>query len=289
MTPLRQRMIHDMQLRNLSSETQRAYLHHVAGLARFYNTSPEHLDLEDIRQYQIHLLNDRHRSPEGVNQFVSAIKFLYLTTLEMPWTDEYFPRARRPHKLPLVLSQEEVMAFFDHVPSFRYRTALMVCYGAGLRVSEVVRLKVADIDSKRMVIRVEQGKGKKDRYAVLSVRLLKVLRIWWRMHRSEDWMFPAWRVGQHLRTDALQLACREAAAGAGIAKRVTVHTLRHSFATHMLENGTDIRIIQVMLGHSRIDTTAHYTAVSPQIIGGTHSPLDQLDSQVRKRQSKPKR
>jgi integrase/recombinase XerD len=288
MTPLRQRMIHDMQLRNLSPETQRAYLHHVAGLARFYNTSPEHLDLEEIRQYQLYLLNDRHQSPEAINQFVSGIKFLYLTTLEMPWTDEYFPRARRAHKLPIVLSQEEVMAFFDHVPTLRHRAALMVCYGAGLRVSEVVRLKVADIDSKRMVIRVEQGKGKKDRYAVLSVRLLKVLRIWWRTHRSEEWLFPAWRHGHHLNTSALQMACREAAARAGITKRVSVHTLRHSFATHMLENGTDIRIIQVMLGHSRVETTAHYTAVSPQIVGGTCSPLDQLDSQVRK-QRKPKR
>jgi integrase/recombinase XerD len=290
MTPLRQRMIHDMQLRNFTQETQRNYVHHVAAFARFYNTSPEYLDLEDIRQYQLHLLNGRHRAPETINQFTSAIKFFYLITLEMPWTDEHFPRARRSHKLPIVLSQEEVTAFFDHIPTLRYRAALMVCYGAGLRVSEVVRLRVSDIDSQRMLIRVEQGKGQKDRYAILSPRLLHVLRIWWRASRSTDWLFPAWRAGKHLNTGALQVACREAAMRAGIAKRVTVHTLRHSFATHLLENGTDIRIIQVMLGHSRIDTTAHYTAVSPQIVAGTVSPLDQLDPRFRnKTHVKPRR
>lgn len=161
MTPLRQRMFQDMQLRNLTPETQRNYVHHVAGFARYFDKSPEVLDLEAVRQYQLYLLNERKLSPESINQYISAIKFLYLVTLEMPWTDEYFPRVRRAHKLPVVLSQEEVLAFFDHVPSLKYRAALMTSYGAGLRVSETVALKIADIDSKRMLIRVEQGKGQK--------------------------------------------------------------------------------------------------------------------------------
>ena len=277
MTKLRQRMIEDMQLRNLAPLTQKNYVHHVARLARFYNLSPEQLDLQDIREFHLHLLNDRHYSVEAVNQSVSALKFLYLTTLEMPWSDDHFPRAKRPHKLPVILSQEEIVAFFDHIPSLRYRACLMACYGAGLRVSEAVALKVSDIDSQRMLLRVEQGKGRKDRYVTLSERLLKALRIWWRARRPTDWLFPGWRDGHHLSQTSLQTACREAAVRAGIAKRVTVHTLRHSFATHLLENGTDIRVIQVLLGHSRIDTTAHYTAVTPQLIGRTVSPLDHLD------------
>jgi len=287
MTKLRQRMIEDMQLRNMAPQTQRNYVGHVERFARFYNTSPEHLDLEDIREFHLHLLNDRHYSAEAVNQSVSALKFLYIHTLEMPWSNDHFPRARRPHKLPVILSPEEVTAFFDHVPSLRYRACLMTCYGAGLRVAEAVALKVSDIDSQRMLIRVEQGKGRKDRYAMLSERLLKVLRIWWRAARPEGYLFPGWRTGKHICTASLQTACREAAVRAGIAKRVTVHTLRHSFATHMLENGTDVRIIQALLGHSRIDTTAHYTAVSTSLISHTLSPLDKLDARPAPRRGRP--
>jgi len=278
MTPLRQRMIADMQLRGLTPETQRNYIHHVAGFAQYFGKSPEFLDIEAIRQYQLYLLNERKFSPETINQYLSSIKFLYLKTLEMPWTDEYFPRIRRPHKLPLVLSQEEVLAFFDHIPSLKYRAVLMTCYGAGLRVSEAVALKVAAIDSKRMLIRVEQGKGHKDRYAMLSPRLLEVLRRYYRAARPRgDYLFPSWRKDRHLCTTSVQLACREAALRAGIHKRVTVHSLRHAFATHLLENGTDIRIIQVLLGHSQIHTTARYAAVSPQVVAATVSPLDKLE------------
>ena len=227
MTNLRQRMIQDMQLRGLAPATQRNYVLHVARFARFYNLSPEQLDLEDIREFHLHLLNDLHYSTEAVNQSVSALKFLYLQTLEMPWSNDHFPRVRRAHKLPVVLSQEEVVAFFDHIPGLRYRAALMTCYGAGLRVSEAVALKVSDIDSKRKLLRVEQGKGRKDRYVILSERLLKALRIWWRYRRPTGWLFPGWRSGHHLSSASLQTACREAALRAGIAKRVTVHTLRH--------------------------------------------------------------
>jgi len=281
-------MIDDMQLRNLAPATQRNYIHHVARFASYYGLSPEKLDLEDIRQYQLYLLNDRKYSPEAVNQSMSALKFVYTVTLEMPWSDEHFPRARRPHKLPVVLSQEEVVQFFDYVPSLRYRAALMTCYGAGLRVSEAVALKISDIDSKRMLLRVEQGKGRKDRYAMLSPRLLEVLRIWWRAARPQDWLFPSWRSGRHLTAGSLQNACRDAWLRSGLRKRVTAHTLRHSFATHLLDNGTDIRVIQVLLGHSRIDTTAHYTAVSPPLIARTLSPLDRLERKPKPHQPRPK-
>jgi site-specific recombinase XerD len=191
-----------------------------------------------------------------------------------------------------VLSPEEVVQFFDHVPSLRYRAALMTCYGAGLRVSEAVALKITDIDSKRMLLRVEQGKGRKDRYTMLSPRLLEVLRTWFRAARPEHWLFPGWRTGRHLTAASLQTACRDACLRSHLAKRITVHTLRHSFATHLLENGADIRVIQVLLGHSQITTTAHDTRVSPQIVSGTMSPLDRLDPRnrpARKTNPKPKR
>jgi integrase/recombinase XerD len=168
MTPLRQRMTEDMQLRNLSAGTQRAYLHYITGLARFYQTSPEHLSLEEIREYQLYMINERQYSPESVNHFVAAAKFLYNITLETPWQEGALPRCRVPHKLPVVLSAVEVQEFFQHVCTIRNRAALMTAYGAGLRVSEVVSLQVGDIDSQRKLIRIRQGKGKKDRYAMLS-------------------------------------------------------------------------------------------------------------------------
>ncbi len=285
MTPLRRRMLEDMQLRNLCPETQRNYVHHISGLGRFYQTSPEHLSLEEIREYQLYLVNERRLSADAVNQFVSAAKFLYQVTLETPWPEGALPRCRVPHKLPVVLSAPEVYEFFQHVCTIRYRAALMTAYGAGLRVSEVVALHVGNIDSQRMLIQVQEGKGKKDRYAMLSPRLLEVLRCWWRsrhpagqrQHTSpQDWLFPGWRKGRHMNAESLQIACREAARAAGLSKRVTVHTLRHSFATHMLENGTDIRHIQALLGHSQIDTTARYAAVSPNAIAAVTSPLDRL-------------
>ena len=288
MTPLRQRMVEDMQLRNLALVTQRNYIAHVAAFAKFFGKSPEVLDQEAVREYLLYLLNERKLSAEGVNQQVSALKFIYLTTLEMPWNDLDFPRVKRPHRLPVVLSHEEVVQFFDYVPSLRYRAALMLCYGAGLRVSEAVAVKVGDIDSQRRLIRVEQGKGRKDRYAMLSPRLLEVLRVYWRAARPQPYLFPSWRSGRHLNAASLQQACRDAWLRSGLRKRVTVHTLRHSFATHLLENGTDVRVIQVLLGHSQIDTTARYTAVTPQLIGATLSPLDQLDRKLARRQPKPK-
>jgi site-specific recombinase XerD len=189
-----------------------------------------------------------------------------------------------------------MLLFFDHIPGLKNRAALMTCYGAGLRVSEAVALKVSDIDGKRRLIRVEQGKGQKDRYAMLSDRLLMVLRRYYKALRPDpgSWLFPSWRKDRHMSAGTLQLACREAAAHAGLRKKVTVHGLRHAFATHLLEQGADIRIIQVLLGHSDIDTTARYTRVSPQIVAGTVSPLDRLEappggSAAKPSQAKPPR
>jgi integrase/recombinase XerD len=287
MTRLRVQFIKDMQLRNLCPSTQRQYVHYVADFAKYFNLSPERLDIEAVHQYQLYLLNERRLSPESISQFVSAVKFLYLNTLEMPWTNEYFPHVRRPDHLPVVLSQEQVLAFFDHIPSLKYRAALMTNYGAGLRVSETVALRLHHIDSQRMLIRVEDGKGGKDRYAMMSPRLLDVLRRYCRAAQftkatpREQYLFSSWRANTHLTAAALRLACREAALSAGIGKRVTVHTLRHSFATHLLENGTDMRIIQALLGHSRITTTERYARVAPKVVAATASPLDQLDRNSR--------
>lgn len=277
MTALRQRFIEDMQLRGLAATTQRSYIHYVADFAKFYHTSPDRLDLEAVRQYELHLLHEKKLSPESINSFVSAVQFLYLVTLEMPWGKECFPRVRRPEKLPVVLGPAEVSRFFQHIPSLKYRAALMLCYGAGLRISEAVALKISDIDSSRMMIRVEEGKGRKDRYVMLSPRLLAVLRCYWRAARPRGFLFPSWREGRHLTSGALSQACRDASQRSGIGKAITAHMLRHSFATHLLENGTDTRVIQVLLGHSRLETTARYTAVSAQVVAGTPSPLDRLD------------
>jgi integrase/recombinase XerD len=285
MTALRQRMIEDLQLRNLAPATLRNYVAHVANFARYFGKSPDTLDREQIRQYLLYLLHDRKLSPESVNQHCSALQFLYLTTLQRDWSRDDFPRAKRPHKLPVVLSQEELTIFFEHIPSLKYRAALMACYAAGLRVSEAVALNTSDIDSQRMLIRVVEGKGGKDRYTLLSPRLLGILRLYWRLARPhtattnsspDPYLFPGVRRGTHMSAGSLQDACRDARLSSGLRKKVTVHTLRHSFATHLLENGTDLRIIQVLLGHTRIDTTAHYTAVTPQLVGRTLSPLDTL-------------
>jgi len=284
MTPLRQRFIEDMQLRNFAPTTQRSYIHYVADFALYFNRSPELLDLEAVRQYQLYLVQERKLSAQSINTFMSAVQFLYLETLEMPWRKEDFHRSRVEQKLPVVLSPAEIGRLFDHVHGVKNRAALMLCYGAGLRVSEAVAVKVCHIDSERNLVRVEHGKGGKDRYSMLSPALLQVLRAYWRIVRpTGPWLFPSWRPERHLGAASLQIACREAWQLAGLPKRVSPHTLRHSFASCLLENGVDTRVIQVLLGHSRIDTTARYTAVSPAKIAATASPLDQLLAGPRKR------
>jgi integrase/recombinase XerD len=291
MTPLRQRFLEDMLLHGLAPTTQRSYVHYVASFAQYYNTSPAQLDLEDIRQYSLYLIEERKFSPESVNCFVSAVRFLYQVTLEAPWGDHCFPRVRRPYKLPVVLSQEQVTRFFECVACIKYRAALMLCYGSGLRVSEAVSLKISDIDSQRMLLHVRQAKGGKDRYAMLCQPLLAALRAYCRAtkahHHRSGFLFPSWGPTGHMSAGALAGACRLAAQQAGIAKRVTVHTLRHCFATHLLENGTDTRIIQALLGHSTIETTARYTQVSPHTVARTRSPLELLGHPKTKDKPKP--
>ena len=285
MTPLRQRFIEDMQLRGLALTTQRSYLHYIIGFSQFHNASPEKLGLEAIRQYELHLLNEKKLSAQSRNTFVSAIQFLYTVTLKREWGKDAFPRPRIPLTLPVVLSQKEVSQFLYQVAGLKHRAALMICYGAGLRISEAVSLKVSDIDSERMLIHVSQGKGGKDRYAMLSPRLLGMLRAYYRAtNPGKDWLFPSWRTGRHMKAATLAQACRDASETCGLSKRITAHTLRHSFATHLLENGTDTRVIQVLLGHSRIDTTARYTAVSAQLVAATQSPLDKLSPPTKKKQ-----
>ena len=287
MTPLRQRMVEDMRIRNFATTTQRSYVHYVAEFAKYFRRDPAQLDLEAVRQYQIHLSQERKLSPQSINTFISAVQFLYLVTLEMPWDKHDFPRARLEEKLPVVLAPDEIQLFLDHIHGVKHRAILLTCYGAGLRIAEAIALKPSDIDSKRMLLRVEHGKGGKDRYAMLSPCLLEVLRTYFRILRpSAPWLFPSWRPHKHVTAGAVQTACREAWKRSRLGKRVTPHGLRHAFATHLLESGTDIRVIQALLGHSRIDTTARYTAVSPPTIGKTASPLDLLLKPPKRKRSK---
>jgi integrase/recombinase XerD len=278
-SPLRRRLVEDMTVRNLSPATQRSYLYAVAKFSRFFGKSPERLELEDVRTYQVHLAS-QGIAWATLNQTVAALRFFYGVTLGRPEIPERIAYAREPRRLPVVLSADEVVRFLEAVPSLKSRTALTTAYAAGLRVSEVVALKVADIDSGRMLIRVERGKGGKDRYVMLSAQLLAILRTYWRLARPRHWLFPGRDEEHPIDQTVLHAACRSACEAAGLTKHVTVHTLRHSFATHLLESGADIRIIQVLLGHTNISTTARYAQVATSTIQGTASPLDRLRLEV---------
>lgn len=279
MSPLRRRMIEDMTIRNLSPATQRSYVHAVAKFSRFFGRSPDRLGLEDVRAFQVHLVAGGMSWP-ALNQTVCALRFFYGVTLGQAELPERIAYAREPRKLPVVLSADEVVRFLEAVPGLKSRTALTTAYAAGLRASEAVRLKIGDIDSGRMVIRIEQGKGGKDRYAMLSTQLLTILRGYWRLARPQTWLFPGRSENKPIDPQVLYAACRSACKAAGLGKRVTVHTLRHSFATHLLEAGTDIRIIQALLGHNNLSTTARYTQVADTTIRRTTSPLDRLRLEV---------
>ena len=279
MSPLRRRMIEDMTVRNLSPATQRSYLAAVSKLSRYFGRSPDRLGLEDVRTFQVHLVAIGMSWP-ALNQIVCALRFFYGVTLGHDAIPERIAYAREPRKLPVVLSADEVVRFLEAIPSLKSRTALTTVYAAGLRVSEVVLLKITDIDSQRMVIRVEQGKGGKDRYVMLSPQLLRILRSYWRFARPQRWLFPGRDEDRPLAPTVLHAACRSARSAAGLSKQVTVHTLRHSFATHLLENGADVRIIQVLLGHASLASTARYTQVATKTISNTPSPLDRLRLEV---------
>jgi integrase/recombinase XerD len=274
-SPLRQRMIEDMTIRNLAPKTQHGYIRTIKQFAAFLGRSPDTASFEDVRRFQLHLAA-RGVGPGALNQAVSALRFLFRITLGRRDIVEHTPFVHKPHKLPVVLSPEEVARLLDAAPSLKYRAALSVAYGAGLRAGEVVSLKVSDIDSARMLIRVEQGKGRKDRYVMLSPHLLALLRAWWRVARPQGWLFPGQNRVNPLTTRQLNRACHTAAERARLDKPVSLHTLRHSFATHLLEQNIDIRVIQVLLGHAKLDTTALYTRVATKTIRAVMSPLEQL-------------
>ena len=281
MTPLRRRMIEDMQVRNFSPHTQNSYVQQVSLFARHFSKSPEVLGPEEIRSYQVYLTNEKKLAPSSILIAVSALRFLYKVTLHRDWCfEDIIPAPKKPQTLPIVLSPEEVLQFLSCVQSVKHRTILTVCYAAGLRISEAVRLKVADIDSERMVIHVVLGKGQKDRYVMLSPKLLQILRAWWPVHKPKQWLFPGDRVHSCISSDAVELACQKAHQRCGIAKPVTPHSLRHSFATHLLESGTDVRTIQLLLGHRSLATTARYLRIANTKVCSTTSPLDLLPQPV---------
>lgn len=276
MTPLRRRMIDDMALRNFTPDTIRSYVGCVARFARHFHCSPDQLGPEQVREYLLHLIQKRRRSMSYYNQTRCALRFLYRETLGRQDVLESIVPAKQPRTLPVVLSADEVARLFAAITNLEHRAILMTAYAAGLRVSEATRLHVQDIDSQRMIIRV-LGKGQKERHVMLSPRLLKVLRAYWKSLRPRDYLFPGTDLGSPIGSKTVCVACSRAAHKAGLNKHVTVHTLRHSFATHLLEAGTDLRTIQVLMGHSSIRTTARYIHVATASLAKTQSPFDHLD------------
>jgi site-specific recombinase XerD len=277
MTPLRQRMTEDMQVRNLSPHTQTSYVQQVSLFARHFNKSPEELGPEEIRSYQVYLTNEKKLSPSSTLVAIAALRFLYKVTLHKEWRlEDIIPAPRKPQKLPVVLSPEEIQHFLNCIPQPKHRTILTTCYAAGLRISEAVRLKPTDIDSQRMVIHVELGKGQKDRYVMLSPKLLEILRAWWRVEKPKLWLFPGNIAGRHISKDAVELACQQARRLSRISKPITPHSLRHAFAVHLLESGTDVRTIQLLLGHRSLATTARYLRIATCKVCSTASPFDLL-------------
>ena len=276
-TNLRQRMTEDMQVRNLSPLTQSSYVQQVSMFARHFDKSPAVLGIEDIRDYQPYLTNQKKLDASSIKVAVSAIRFLYRVTLGRPWDfDEIVPSPKKPRTLPIILSPEEVAHFLGCVANIKHRTILTTCYAAGLRISEAVHLMPTAIDRQRMVIRVEQGKGRKDRYVMLSPKLLEVLSDYWYRARPKGCLFPGDIPGQPITYGAVELACKAAHARSGLSKPVTPHSLRHAFAVHLLEAGTNLRTIQLLMGHSSLNTTARYLRIATSKVCATTSPLDLL-------------
>ena len=274
-SPLRRRMIEDMTVRGFAEKVQNDYIRHVKNFTIFLGRAPDTATPEDLRGFQLHQ-RQTDVQPPTMNGAVSALRFFFTTTCNQPELARHLRIVKQPQKLPVVLTTEEVARLLEAAPGPKYKAALAVAYGAGLRVSEVANLKVSDIDSKRMVLRVEQGKGRKDRNGMLSPRLLEVLQEWWLIGQPTTWLFPGRDPLLPITTRQLYRVVRDTAAAVGIEKRVSPHTLRHSFATHLLEQGTDIRVIQVALGHSKLDTTARYAHVASKVLRDVLSPLDQL-------------
>ena len=280
-SPLRQRMIDDMTMRKLQPKTQAGYLRSVKNFTRFFGRSPDRAGPEDLRRFQLHLV-EKGVSSTTLNATITALKFFYGVTLDRPSALKKMSPVRREQRLPQVLSVEEVTRLLTAAGNLKHRAALSVAYGAGLRASEVTHLKIVDIDSERMILRVEQGKGRRDRYAMLSPSLLELLRAWWRQAHAagkmlpNGWLFPGQNPVNPLSTRQLNRACKLAAETAELDRRISMHTLRHSFATHLLEQKVDIRVIQVLLGHQKLENTARYSHVATRTLSEVKSPLDQL-------------
>ena len=284
-SPLRRRMIEDMTVRNFVEKTRNDYIRHVKTFTAFLGRSPDTATAEDLRRFQLHQTQTGVRPPT-INGSVAALRFFFNVTLDRPEMGRHLTFVHEPRRIPIILSLEEMGRLLEAAPGPKYKAALGAAYGAGLRVSEVVALKVPDIDSQRMLLRIEQGKGRKDRFAMLSPVLLELLRDWYRIARPTVWLFPGRDPMLPLSTRQLNRAVHVAADMAGIKKRVTPHTLRHSFATHLFEDKTDVRLIQVLLGHAKLDTTQLYTRVATNVIRTVTSPLDRL-TLLKPKDSKP--
>lgn len=274
---LRQRMLADMTVRSFSDKTKHDYIRHVETLARFLGRSPASATGDDLRRFQFEQVSQGAQPPK-MNTQTSALRFFFAITLGRADLAHQLARTHYPKKLPRVLAPDDVGRLLETAPGpgLKYKAALSVAYGAGLRGGEIVMLRVSDIDSKRMLIRVEMGKGRKDRHAMLSPQLLELLRAWWLQCRSQGWLFPGLDPLLPITTRQLNRVCHMAAQAAGLGSWVTPHTLRHSFATHLLEKNTDVRVIQVLLGHAKLDTTARYTQVATNLLRTVASPLDRL-------------
>ena len=273
MTPARQRMVEDLKLRRLSPSTISNYVRCIEQYANHFGLPPEEMDLEHVRRFLLYLVTEAEVTYAFLQQHVTALRFFYRVTLGKPWTPDHIPYPRREYHLPWVPTRDEVLRFLAAVPNIKHRAALMTCYAAGLRLSEVVKLHVTDVDSKRMILHVRQGKRNKDRALPLSKTLLEALRVYWKAIQPQLWLFPG-RYGDHLSTRVIDHVCLRARHAADIRGPLTVHSLRHAFATHIFDAGTDIRTLQRLLGHASISTTALYTQVSTRQIQGITSPLD---------------
>lgn len=285
-SPLRRRMIEDMTVRQFVEKTQGDYIRHVRTFTAFLGRSPDTATTDDFRRFQLHQAETGVRPPT-INSAVAALRFFFTVTLDRPEFARGLVFVREPRKIPVLLSPEEVARLLEVAPGPKYKAALSAAYGAGLRIAEVANLKVSDVESKRMLLRIEQGKGRRDRFAMLSERLLELLRDWYRIARPPLWLFPGRDPLLPVTTRQLNRAFHAAATMAGIKKRVKPHTLRHSFATHLIEQNIDIRVIQVLLGHAKLETTALYAQVATNTIRKVMSPLDRLSPLIARGQEPP--
>ena len=280
MNPLRDQMLVDLQLSGAKPNTQKSYLREVDNLAKYFNRSPEELGEAELKEYLLYLIKERHLSEGTFRFYVAALKFFYRTTLKREWMVEKIRHPRAKRKLPIVLDLSEVQSLFTVTPNLKHKAILMIPYSSGLRASETARLKITDIDSKRMTVRITQGKGGKDRYSILSQTTLELLREYWKKYHPQEWLFPGAKENDHLSTHSIQLLFYKAKKQAGITKPASVHTLRHSFATHLMEAGTSLHHVQLLLGHRSPTTTTVYLHVSRLNLAQVTSPLDKAVRQV---------